>query len=319
MCLHVLLPFCLLHIVSCLDWIKITDHAAWVNRSGFSAVSFHDNIVITGGANTTSIWQTSDGINWNELSDSTGISDRTQFPTVVYNDSMISMGGCSLINGAHNNDVWSSKDGKKWIQINPSSEWTGRCTHQAVTHKNSIILMGGHAANSTFNSYMNDVWSSNDAGKTWKELTPSAPWHKRDGFGSVVLNDVIYIFGGHSGYHTFNPAFNDVWKSNDGIEWVEVTSSASWIPRVGFQYTVWNDSIVILGGYNNSTGTNIILNDTWTSKDGKKWTQLQTNNVFQSTWYGAAVTFKHNIYVMAGISTVTTYPYSDQNDVWILN
>jgi hypothetical protein len=61
-----------------------------------------------------------------------------------------------------------------------------------------------------------------------------APWEGRDGHAVVVLNDVIYLFGGTCDAYS---CFNDVWKTTDGVVWEEVCNDAPWPEvRLGFDH-----------------------------------------------------------------------------------
>ncbi len=129
-----------------LDWSQVTSNAEWSERSSFQALSYQNSMIITGGYNVTSVWQSPDGNQWSKLTDATGISTRSAYPsTIVANSSIYSMGGC---NGPYErfNDVWVSNDGgSTWKLNNPSSDWTTRCCFPAITYnKDTILILGGH-------------------------------------------------------------------------------------------------------------------------------------------------------------------------------
>ena len=44
--------------------------------------------------------------------------------------------------------------------------------------------------------FYNDVWSCTDSGKTWINVTTTAPWSVRGFFGSLVYNSSIIVMGG---------------------------------------------------------------------------------------------------------------------------
>ena len=295
-------------IINGLEWKEVSTSAAWSARSSFSAIPIDNKMIITGGYNTTSIWSTSDGYTWKNLTSWTGITYRSCYPSLLYHDSIISMGGC---NGPdiRFNDVWSSKDGgSTWNLLTNSAQWSSRCCFSAITYNDSIMMMGGH----DINDYKNDVWSSKDGGSTWKLLTDSASWTKRDAYGVIVYNNWIYLMGGHDGSQGLSQWHNDVWKSNDGINWIQVTQSANWSKRSAFGIVVWNNYMVIMGGWHNDQ----ILNDVWKSNDGKIWTQIVTDNndIWSPRQWFASTTFNGNIYVLGGDCNKDPV----DNQVWVL-
>ena len=45
--------------------------------------------------------------------------------------------------------------------------------------------------------------------------------------------------------------FNDVWSSQDGVNWVQKTSHAGWEGRAGLSSIVYRDEIYVFGGSKN--------------------------------------------------------------------
>ena len=85
----------LYYILNRLKWKELTPAAQWSPRSSFSAVVIDNEIVITNGYNVTSVWSSIGGINWINLTSWTGITYRSAYPSIVYQNSIISMGGCN--------------------------------------------------------------------------------------------------------------------------------------------------------------------------------------------------------------------------------
>lgn len=163
-----------------------------------------------------------------------------------------------------------------------------------------------------FKDYRNDVWSSTD-GITWKLLTNSAEWTARDAYGVIVFNNSIYFMGGHDGSKGASQWHNDVWKSDDGIHWIQITENADWSARSAFSIVEWNGYMVIMGGWHDE----IVLNDVWMSNDGKSWTQVipDDNEIWTARQWFAATTFMNNIYVLGG--DLSKDPVN--NEVWIMS
>lgn len=213
--------------------------------------------------------------------------------------------GDSFLHG----DVWKSSNlGRNWTQL-ASSAFPPRAYHESVIADGSIIMLGGQDYNLTLNpkfvfdpmssqpwigktddppffdntKFFNDVWKTQD-GISWDALG-NAPWHPRAGLSAVTFRGDIYVLGGSSAndevFNT-NPRdrqyFNDVWKSSDGVGWIQLTDNAPWSPRAGPAVTVHNDNIYILGGEAGFTGyPPPFYNDVWKSSDGARWNLVTRN------------------------------------------
>ena len=121
-------------------------------------------------------------------------------------------------------------------------------------------------------STKNDVWSSAD-GKTWTQVTAKAAWSPRAYHQAAVLGNKIYVFGGGNYVPKYH-AVNDVWSSEDGVNWTQVTDAAAWSPRLWFSTAVYRDKLWVLGGWSNNPSKN--WGDAWYSADGKTWKELKT-------------------------------------------
>ena len=86
------------------------------------------------------------------------------------------------------------------------------------------------------------AWASRD-GARWSQEKSGEPFNDRRGYGAVVYNDRIWIFGGI--YH--GNMTNEVWSTADGSEWVR-EANAPWLPR-GAEYSVaFDGKLWIYGG-----------------------------------------------------------------------
>ena len=114
-----------------------------------------------------------------------------------------------------------------------------RIGHGAVFFKNRYWVIGGaspvvpRAGSFTDHDPSSDVWSSAD-GKPWRLETGDAQFGRRWLHQALVYNDAIWVLSGVRENAT-PPAsgFNDVWRSDDGVNWTLVTSTAPFmgIPR----------------------------------------------------------------------------------------
>ena len=73
------------------------------------------------------------------------------------------------------------------------------------------------------------------------------------------------------GYSLF---LNDVWRSQTGRDWVQLTSMAPWRARSDFGMVVANGLLWLVGGRGGDimdAEENPFFNDMWTSRDGVNW------------------------------------------------
>ena len=55
----------------------------------------------------------------------------------------------------------------------------------------------------TDNTYLNDVWVSNDLGASWQRSTNTAGWTAREGMGVVSIGRTIILMGGYGGEYVY--------------------------------------------------------------------------------------------------------------------
>lgn len=100
----------------------------------------------------------------------------------------------------------------------------------AIVFDNKLSIFGGIQDNQFACS--SDIWYSEN-GITWTEAT-SAPWHGRCQGKVLIANEKLWIIGGVGEIINEPEAcglLNDVWSSEDGLTWVELTYNAPWYDR----------------------------------------------------------------------------------------
>ena len=177
----------------------------------------------------------------------------------------------------HKNDVWSSTDGKNWVRVHKlnSVAFPWRKPHQVTQKDGRIYLFGGNDSRNSDSRHASvrrdlksDVWSSTD-GASWTEITPSAAFPPRYQHQVEVLGDALYLIGGFVPLEGFRYANNDVWKSTDGANWVEVTTVvAKFNPSRQHRVVNFKDTLYLTGGWNPG---NLLTSQVWSSTNGKDW------------------------------------------------
>lgn len=79
-------------------------------------------------------------------------------------------------------------------------------------------------------------------------ITLTSAFPAKSKFTAVVLNDSMWILGGISA----SALTNDLWRSGDGANWIQVTAANQYTARRRFSSTVYNNSIIISGGNSNT-------------------------------------------------------------------
>lgn len=65
--------------------------------------------------------------------------------------------------------------------------------------------------------------------------------------------------------------YNDVWKSQNGIDWININQSTVFGQRMMHRMFVYDDQIYMYGG----KGKEGILNDCYRSKEGTMWNKVE--------------------------------------------
>lgn len=143
-------------------------------------------------------------------------------------------------------------------------------------------------------------------GGTWVKYEPNA-WSERKEFPTLAFEDPadstmkLWVLGG-------NPNNNEVWKSPDGENWEEVTTTNIWAARHAHQAVVFDGKMWILGG---KTGVN--TNEVYYSADGVDWTQAPldgASSIWEERYQHEAVVFDNKIWVIGGRTN------TEKDDVW---
>lgn len=165
-----------------------------------------------------------------------------------------------------------TSDANGWESATKAAGWTARSDPQLVTLNGSLLLFGGHNGAKQEN-YFNDVWRSDDSGRTWRQVLASAPWLPRSYHTAKVMGGWAYMLAGHDSTQWFN----DVWRTQDGVLWQKLTANASWPARAACALQVRRGKMYLFGGSDGllaPIGHGKCMNDVWSSEDGKTWTQV---------------------------------------------
>ncbi|VAW14670.1 hypothetical protein MNBD_BACTEROID03-629 [hydrothermal vent metagenome] len=125
-------------------------------RSSHACVVFNDKIWVIGGKDDTGrrndVWNSSDGVNWIEVTPAAAFSPRSEHKVEVYDNKMWLIGG---YDGDHKNDVWYSEDGINWVKPSIANNIPARAFFETTVFNDKIWLIGGISGSTR----LNDVWA----------------------------------------------------------------------------------------------------------------------------------------------------------------
>jgi hypothetical protein len=203
-------------------------------------------------------------------------------------------------------NLYATQLGRDWVPVNTSMPWGQRAYCGAITNIGRMWVLGGRSGGVT---KLDDVWSSAD-GQSWNHVMSGAPWGKREGHMTIVLDETFFILGGVTNNNSGTDIYlNDVWSSQGGTNWFRVTAAARWSPRWYSASLVFNDRIWVLGGIGGSN----FYNDVWYSPDGLNWIVGTTAAAWAGRQGHAAVVFNGKMWVMGGLRSPD---FTHANDVW---
>jgi len=183
--------------------------------------------------------------------------------------------------------------------------------HTSEIFNNKMWIIAGALGG----SIANDVWSSED-GYEWKEQTPNAQFPGRHDHASTVFNDKLWVIGGRGVSQNGTDKLNDVWQSDNGQNWTEVTTKKKFAPRFWHTLTSFNDCMWLIGGWGEN---NITFGDVWRSCDGINWNKVMNTSPFGKRRGHKVVVFDNKLWLIGGIKNETINGITTNklmNDVW---
>lgn len=305
-------------------WICVTQNAIFPGRYGHTTIVYDDKIWVIGGAGSSGylndVWYSSNGINWIKATGNAGFSPRVHHSNVVYDGRMWVIAGYPGTiwipnwGPANNpvNDVWYSYNGADWYAATRNAEFEKRCGHISFVYDNKMwVLYGGaDGGGSIFCCLTEDIWYSTNGINWEKQLNTTYKTTARMFFTGVLYKDYLWItsgFGGANGYNN-----NDVWQSDNLIDWNQITLNAAYENRWMQTSVIYKDNMLIIGGTYSTNTNNVDLNDIWLSKNGVDWIAATRNAEFSPRYGHSSVVFKGKVWVIGGRDANSVY----NNDVW---
>jgi hypothetical protein len=196
-----------------------------------------------------------------------------------------------------------------WTRDLDPAAYSSRYHHASAVFDGKLWVVGGRGYQGLFSdNYLEDVWCSED-GLIWEQVLEDAPWHGRAGHALAVANGKMYLIGGYAVDQTAentndtNHYMNDVWETEDGITWTEVTPSAPFGDRAYHGVAVIegsgedSDTIYVIAGRNRGIDYH---QDIWKSTDGQNWTEVLDSPTLGRRGAMGVTVSGTNIYILGG-------------------
>jgi len=286
----------------------INDEASFEKREGHTSVTYDNTLWVIGGHKgydnvSNDIWRSEDGVVWKQLLAAKHFSPRTSNTTTIFKNSLWVIGGTELPN--RKNDVWRSGDGVFWKEVTNNAGFSERSSHTALAFDKKLWVIGGLKDN---HKSENDVWYTKN-GIDWIQATPNAAFPPRFDHTSFVHDSKMWVVGGKDGYPSKIDVKNDVWYSKNGVDWVQATPNAAFLPRGSHTSVIYDKKMWVLGGSDNASNK---FNDAWCSKDGVVWKQVLEHEALKRAAHTTTV-YDKKMWVIGGTNGMYT------NDVWALD
>jgi hypothetical protein len=228
--------------------------------------------------NPRDVWKSADGKNW-ECVCEVAPWEKSDLPAfMVFDDKMWHMGGRSLPGTECSNEVYWSEDGGSWHLATDNAAWSPRLGSGCAVFRDRMWIFGGTSDfyHSNDDTLSNEIWSSAD-GVNWELECAEASWCKRAYHKVVELDGKLWMTAG-GGVMDGVFVCNDVWCSEDGVNWECVCEQAPWPARVWHGSVSYRGHIWVLAGWAKDHGGNV--NDIWFSKDGAFFNDTATTEIY---------------------------------------
>lgn len=239
----------------------------------------NDHLYVVGGY-FMATWRTADGVNWEQVPNSNPWAQRSAFASVVFKGQIYMLGGENPFGAI--SSVWRTPDGEHWEELLRTAPWPGRRGHAAVVKDGYIWIYGGGSRTEVYS----DVWRSPD-GIHWEQVTANAGWAPRYFFGAAAYDGSLWAAGGldASSFSGVGPGSgrSDVWRSDDGVTWEQVSTTAAWGPNFSMGMVTHNNALWMVGGTRFTQNALLGVDKAWTSTDGINWTEANADLPFRGS------------------------------------
>ena len=214
--------------------------------------------------------------------------------SVIIEDKVVTFGGINYVNLQLSNETFVlDLETLSWENI--TYQCTGdipspRNYHSAVYWNNKKYIFGGIGGKPIYTNiyrftggkHFSEIYSFDLSTKTWELVKPkmNIEPHRRRSHSTCVLNDKMYIFGGHFEQNNVELSFNDCWFYDFYLNsWNEVKLQNSFSPRRFHSTISYDGEVWLLGGIEVHNGLFNLHNDIFhfTEKKSKSKNSIHQN------------------------------------------
>lgn len=228
------------------------------------------------------------------------------------------------------NYIYKSSDGINWTLINQTSYFNHLLKDiGAIVYKDELWIFGGmmirkeiiNGTHVVFQEPTDDIWSTTDC-INWTYRGHSNSWSSRSVKNNLLIydNKILIVGGLTDGIDVSGIELNDIWSSEDGINWVLVSNTAPFRDYSMYnRHSIVHDNKVVVYDLDNIHITTDFI--TWSTKS---LSSLRTDSGYPSSFQAKMFTFNNNLYLLSNNYSNSSDPstfwnYDFINDKWNFN
>lgn len=208
--------------------------------------------------------------NWIAVEETPAFSSRWSTTIIAKDNKLWLFGGRVPGTSTLLDDIWSSSDGIHW-HFEGNFAALARTQTTMTVFKDAFWLVGGQA-NSV---HYDEVYTSAD-GANWTLALENAPYGYRLNSGLFSFDNKLWLVGGFRNTG-FLWLYQDIWSTEDGINWSKAADSSSMGNMMTPSIAVAGDTVLLSVGSSQQDGRSYGL---WRSKDGVTWSRYTQQKVF---------------------------------------
>ncbi|MGY0391861.1 Kelch repeat-containing protein [Bizionia sp. KMM 8389] len=247
------------------------------------------NDYVEEGDSTNELWKSDNGINWSTVytEGTLTASGRHEHTLSVYNGKMYLIGGRDNADNILS-DIWVTDNGINWTRLLENAPFGPVSGHSTLVFNNKMYVIGIN-----MNTGNTQIWSTTDAINWTAENTNAFPALKR--YKAAVKDNMMFVIGGDK---ITSELSNDIWRSNNGVNWELVTQTSTTLPALKrHTVTVFNNKIFVIGGH---TSTAEHTNSIYYSSDLKNWFKYTNSNPLEEINSHFSLIFNNELWVFGG-------------------
>lgn len=234
-----------------IDWKCVTKNANFGSRSNAYLCNFKNNIYLIGGISGTGnflndVWRSDNGVDWSLVTGNADFSPRIA-NFINFNNEFYIIGGYTGI--TFKSEVWKSNNGKDWQLIKSNAAFGESVFNGVVVFKNKIWAIAGLGKEGASYVYKYDVWSSSN-GIDWDFVTKNSIFSDMSFSNLFVYDKYIYLIKSiYNSSGSGMPYYNEIWRTEDGKNWVPINLKPDFSSRHTFSTIIFNDKFYLIGGH----------------------------------------------------------------------